>query len=154
MRLVGAIVLIALSACGYRGGTFRDPMGSFGGSQRTVGCLDVGVDLASDTQAQGTVIAYGFGNRCDRATTVDLGAVVVTGRTADGREVVLPAFDPEGELRSARIDARRSGRETIEYGGAEAVRMICVDVGRLDGGDGAAQVVCLDVANVTVAEAP
>ncbi len=140
-----SVLLVALVGCGYRGGTFRDPSGSFGGHDRTVGCLDVGVSVGADAAAEGPVLAYGFGNRCDRAAVVDLGAVVVTGRTADGDEVALAPYDPAGELRPARIDARRTGREAIEYAGARDVRMICADLGGLDGGDGPSQVVCLDV---------
>ncbi len=144
MRLVG--VLLLLAACGYRGGTFRDPMGSFGDTQRTIGCLDVGVQVHHDVHATGPVLAYAFGNRCDHAARVDLGAVVVTGRTDDGDEIALVPFDPDAELRPAAIDGRRTGREAIEYwGGNGHVRMICADLARVDGTERDAQVVCFDV---------
>lgn len=147
MRFAGALLFVA--ACGYRGGTFRDPMGSFGETRRTVGCLDVGVGVTTDAMAEGPVLAYGFGNRCDRAAVVDLGAVVVTGRTLDGEEVALTPYDPAGELRALRIDARRTGREQIEYGGAVAVAMICADLGAVDGAGGPPQVVCMSRAGGT-----
>ena len=46
MRAVGALLLLA--ACGYRGGAFSDPLGNFGDTRRTVGCLDVGVQVHHD----------------------------------------------------------------------------------------------------------
>src|SRR5688500_16991494 len=81
MRLQILLVgTMGLAGCGYRSGSFAGPRGTFAGEHVTVGCLDLGVDRAQDAQAEGPVIAYEFGNRCDRAATVDLGALVVTGR--------------------------------------------------------------------------
>jgi hypothetical protein len=119
-------------------------MGSFPGEHVTVGCLDVAVAPYHDAAAEGPVIAYEFGNRCDRPARVDLTAVVVRGRTVSGEEVALAPYDPAGELRAARLEARRIGREVIEYQASEPLALICADVGALDGGRGGSREVCLE----------
>jgi hypothetical protein len=136
-----------IAGCGYRAGSFSGPGGPFAGERAVVGCLDVAVAAHRDVAAEGPVIAYEFGNRCDRPVTVDLGGVIVRGRTAAGREIELAPYDPERALRPARLEARRSGREVIEYrsGTATPVRMACVEIDRLDGPGGAHRAVCVDV---------
>lgn len=146
VALVGLIVLQA--SCGYRSGSFQGPTGQFAGEHVTVGCLDVGIGATSDAAAEGPVIAYEFGNRCNRVARVDLAAVVVRGRTSRGAEMELAPFDPDGELRPARIDARRTGREVIEYraAGPDPVRMVCVDLDGMDGVGDQRREVCLEAA--------
>ena len=75
---------------------------------------------------------------------LDLGAVRARGRTGGGREVELAPFDPEGQLRSALLEARSVAREEISYragqqGGADpgsALVSVCVELGGLAGGGG------------------
>jgi hypothetical protein len=138
-----AVSLVA--ACGYRAGSFTGPNGRFAGEQATVGCLDVGVSSYASAEAEGPVIAYEFGNRCDRPTPVDLGAVIVRGRTESGREIELAPFDPDAELRPARLEARRTGREVIEYRAAvtDPIRQVCVELDRLAGHTGDRRAVCV-----------
>jgi hypothetical protein len=147
MRVMLAALLLA-GGCGYSSGSFQGPTGRFAGEHVTVGCLDVGVSATSDAAAQGPVIAYQFGNRCDRPARVDLAAVVVRGRTSDGAELELAAYDPVGELRPATIEARMTGREVIEYHavGTHPVTMVCVDLDRLDGVGDQRREVCLEAA--------
>jgi hypothetical protein len=137
---------VGLTACGYRGGSFSGPRGAFAGDRVTVGCLDVAVSAVHDAAAEGPAIAYEFGNRCDRPARVDLTAIAVRGRTAGGAEVTLAPFDPLGELRPARLEARRTGREVIEYQAAagEALTLICADVGMIADAAGARQEICVD----------
>jgi hypothetical protein len=146
MRVAIVGLLFLQTACAYRSGSFQGPTGQFSGEHVTVGCLDVGVGAHHDAAAQGPVIAYEFGNRCDRAARVDLAAVVVRGRTTGGQELELAPFDPDGELRPARLEARRTGREVIEYraAGADPVRMVCVDLDGIDGVGDRRHEVCME----------
>jgi len=73
------------------------------------------------------VIAYEFGNRCDKPVVVDLAAARVYGQTHEGDEIKLYAFDPLREIRSMLIDARASGREAIEYPSASKFERVCLD---------------------------
>jgi hypothetical protein len=146
MRVAFVGLIFLQVSCAYRSGSFLGPTGQFPGEHVTVGCLDVGVGATSDAAAEGPVIAYEFGNRCDRAARVDLAAVVVRGRTSGGQEMELAPYDPEGELRPARIEARRTGREVIEYraAGPDPVRMVCVDLDGIDGVGDQRHEVCLE----------
>lgn len=148
--VAGLCVVLVAAGCGYRGGSFDGPRGQFAGTHVTVGCLDVGVSAAPSGAAptQGPVIAYEFGNGCDKPTRVDLSAIVARGRTASGRELGLWPYDPKGELRAATLEARLTGREVIEYRGAtnEPIVMACVDLWALDGAAKEPREVCLDVA--------
>lgn len=153
---LAALILLA-GGCGYSSGSFQGPTGRFAGEHVTVGCLDVGVAATADLAAEGPVIAYDFGNRCDRAARVDFAAVVVRGRTAGGDELELAPYDPDGELRPERIEARRTGREVIEYrsAGTDPVQLVCVDLDGLDGRGDQRREVCVDVSAAgatTVAE--
>ena len=151
----GIAVLVLVGACGYRSGSFQGPGGRFSGEHVTVGCLDVGVAATADAAAEGPVIAYEFGNRCDRPARVDLAAVIVRGRTSGGDELELAPYDPDGALRAARIEARRTGREVIEYraAGPDPVRLVCVELDGLDGRADQRREVCLDVTgNTALAE--
>ena len=134
-----------VAACGYRGGSFRGPEGPFAGERAEVGCLDVAVASHPDVDASGPVLAYEFGNRCDHPATVDLAAVRVRARTVDGREIELAPYDPLGELRVARLEARKTGREVIEYraGVAGQIALACAELSGLDGDGGSPRAVCV-----------
>ncbi len=144
-RGIGIAAVSLAAACGYRAGSFTGATGPFAGERATIGCLDVGVSSHADPAAEGPAIAYELGNRCDHPARVDLGAVIVRGRTDSGREIELAPFDPEGELRPVRLEARRTGREVIEYHAAvaEPVRLVCVELAGIDGEGGERRDVCL-----------
>jgi hypothetical protein len=136
-----ALALVAAGACaGYRPGSFTMSGEPFVGELTTAGCLDLAVDVGRDPVAAGPVVQYQFGNRCDRAQTIDLGAVHVTGRTRSGEEVAMVAYDPLGEIRPLPLDARGSGRERIEYRTRRDfsgdVVAVCVAIGEVGGSGG------------------
>ena len=132
------LIAIVAGCGGYNAGTFRDLQGPFGGmngSTATVGCVEVGVSAMHDSAAGGPVIAYGFGNRCPRAVTLDLKSVRAVGRDAEGHEVALATFDPRDEIRPLPLDGLYSGHENIEYDapeGSPPIANVCVDIGRID----------------------
>ncbi|MBE7448048.1 MAG: hypothetical protein HS111_03915 [Kofleriaceae bacterium] len=135
---VALVTPVLVGCAGYRAGSFAVAGEPFVGERTTLGCLDVAVDVHRDPVAAGPVVHYQFGNRCDRAATVDLGRVRVTGRTRDGAEVALVPFDPHGEIRALPLDAHRAGRERIEYRtrrdlGGDVIS-VCVAVGDLGAG--------------------
>lgn len=110
-----AVPLGLIGCQSYSPGSFTHAGAPFTGQMLTIECLDLGVASDPDPIVAGPVVAYQFGNRCDRAVEVDLAAVRATGRTADGREVALVAYDPYRTLRALRLEARSSGRERLEY---------------------------------------
>ncbi|KAB2881763.1 MAG: hypothetical protein F9K40_23845 [Kofleriaceae bacterium] len=139
MRAVPLILATGVSAaCAtYRAGSFEMSGEPMLGERTTAGCLDLAVDVARDAVATGPVVQYQFGNRCDRAATIDLGGVRVTGRTATGEEVAMVPYDPYNEIRALALDARASGRERIEYRTSRElsgdVVAVCVAIGAIGG---------------------
>ncbi len=110
------LVLIASAGCsGYQAGSFKGLQGSFGGEQRTVGCLDVAVAAETDAEAVGPVAGITVANRCDTAVKVDINAIIATGREPGGDIIRLQPYDPAWEIRAATLEARSIAQEYIEY---------------------------------------
>lgn len=122
------LLALALAACGYQPGSFQYPHALATGQRATLGCLDVSVALRRHTD-HAALVEYDFGNRCDGPSPVDLAAVRVIGRTADGRAVPLAPYDPDGEIRPLPLDGRATGHEAIAYQatGQARVTQVCVD---------------------------
>lgn len=123
-----AVLSVALIGCAYRPGSFSHYRQNFPGQRTTVGCIDLAVERRPDLTGGGTVIAYAFGNRCDRPATIDLARTAVVGRTFDGQELELRAFDPNAEIREMQLDGRASGAEAIAYPADTRFAEVCVDV--------------------------
>lgn len=119
--------LCALVGCAYRSDSFHDIGHEFVGVHATLGCLDLSVHRRPDLQNGNSVVAYEFGNRCDRPTIVDLSSASVIGHARDGREHALVAFDPHREIRPLRIDGRAVGGEAIAYLRDSDLADVCVD---------------------------
>ena len=96
-----------------------------------MGCIDVSVERRPDLIGGGTVLAYEFGNRCDRPATVDLSRVSVVGRTYEGDQTELRAFDPNAEIRPLTIDGRAAGKEAIAYPAHTSFAEVCIDAASL-----------------------
>jgi hypothetical protein len=127
-----ALVLAVVAGCAYRPGSFTDLSGPFPHTRETVGCVDVGVGFGAADH--GAVVAYDFGNCCDRSVTLDLASVRVVARDAQGIERPLVAFDPRLEIRPLELGARWWGDEQIKYmdGDTTPIVAVCVDIGGLD----------------------
>jgi hypothetical protein len=138
-----------LAGCAYKPGSFASSSHDFSGQRVSVGCLDVAVERRADAPI-GPVLAYQFANRCDRMTTVDLGAVTVIGRDADGSETRLRLYDPRTEIHPVSLDARKVGGESLAYWAGRPVAQVCVDIATL-ARHGAPQWVCFGSDAVTVA---
>ena len=121
-----AVLCCVIAGCAYRPGSFA----WFEGTRVSLGCLDLAVHRRQDMPI-GPVIEYQFGNRCDHAATVDLGALVVQGRAADGSEVELRPYDPEAEIHPVTLDGRAIGGEALAYPSEVAIAEVCVDVAPL-----------------------
>jgi hypothetical protein len=126
-----ARVFIVVAGCAYKAGSYGYMSNGFPGQRVTVGCLDLSVSRLADT-ADGAVLQYQFGNRCDRAARVVL-PVMTKGRTSDGQEKALVAYDPDGEIVPRELDGRSFGSETIEYRAesGDPVAEVCIDVARI-----------------------
>lgn len=77
-------------------------------------CLDMQVTPLFNLGRSWVPIRYEFGNPCQRTVDVDLRIVRVQA-SHDGEEVSLEAYDPQSEIRSARLDGGMQGLETIAY---------------------------------------
>jgi hypothetical protein len=126
-----AVFMSALAGCSaYQPSSFEHGFGGgaavFEGERATVGCLDVAIARRPDHDGS-AVLQYRFGNRCSRATEVDLQRVAVIGRFADGREESLTAYDPDGVLSPLLLGGRLAGREALAYPTAGVAVQVCVD---------------------------
>jgi hypothetical protein len=128
MKYSMAVALLA--GCAYQPGSFAFPENKFPGQHATAGCLDVSIERRTDLPI-GPVLGYQFANRCDHPATVDLGAVSVVGRNAQGTDVVLRPYDPHAELHPVALDGRKLGAESLAYPADRAMLQVCVDVATL-----------------------
>jgi hypothetical protein len=126
-----AVLSVALVGCAYRPGSFSHVRQDFPGQRTTVGCIDLAVERRPDLPGGGTVLAYEFGNRCDRPATIDFTRASVKARTYGGEDLELAAYDPQWQIRPLRIDGRAAGREAIAYHADERLAEVCVDVASL-----------------------
>jgi hypothetical protein len=129
-----ALLSCALIGCAYQPGSFAHTPKGFAGQRVTIGCLDVAVDRRADLAigpAIGPVLDYRFANRCDHATMVDLGAVAVVGRNADGSDLPLRPYDPQAELHPVALDGRNAGGEALAYPADREILEVCVDAASL-----------------------
>ncbi len=123
------VAVLLIGGCTYAAGSFAQGPALFAGEKATLGCLDLAIERRDDYD-KSAVLAYRFGNRCDRQQVVDLGGATVIGRDAAGAEHRLRPFDPRLEIKLFELDARLAGREAIAYVadevGIELVQ-VCVD---------------------------
>jgi hypothetical protein len=115
-----------LAACAYQPGSFHSVTRPFSGQQATIDCLDLSVERRVDRQTE-AVLGFSFGNRCDHPVLVDLASVAVVGRTREGRELQLIAYDPLHEVRAIWLDGRAVGSEALAYPTDAPLGEICVD---------------------------
>ena len=136
------LLAIPLASCAYTPNSFSSYQTSFPGARTTVGCLDVAVTVVERTDT-GTILSYSVGNRCDRVAVIDFSALRVrfASEVSFGRD--LRPYDPNGELRPLRMEARAVITEQIEYRPpASVARGLCVDVGRMNGASAVESWVC------------
>lgn len=123
------LLLFAITGCSYNPGSYSFPGKTFAGKRVQAGCVDLAVDRRADMHDQ-PVLEYQFGNRCDESVMIDLARVRAVGRTADGTELALAAYDPGGEIVPAKLGARLAGGEAIAYVSSDGrpIAQICVEV--------------------------
>jgi len=127
MRAVFPPLLLAVAGCAYQPGSFHSLNQPFAGQQATLDCLDLAVHRRPDLPGGGAVVSYAFGNRCDHPTVVDLATIDVFGRTDDGRQLELKAYDPRHELEVLFLDGRAVGHEAIAYPSDAPLGVVCFD---------------------------
>jgi hypothetical protein len=120
---IGSLVL---TSCAYKPDSFEVASVPFSGFYLSVDCLDLAIDHRKHTN-DNDVIAYEFGNRCDKPVVVDFAAARVYGQTYEGEGIALYAYDPLQEIRVMRIDAHATGREALEYPSGRNFERVCVD---------------------------
>jgi hypothetical protein len=101
----------------YRPGTLTEAGDDASGGGRRLGCIDLRAKRVLDAYvAPGSVVvAFHFGNGCDRSVRLDLGSVRVTAHFADGSQEQLALYDPASEVQVGTLDARDQGRETLQF---------------------------------------
>lgn len=121
--------LLLMTGCASysRGSVFRlDGLGT-----HRFECLDMQVTPLFNLGRSWVPVRYEFGNPCQRTARVDLGAVGIRVRLG-GEEVSLEPYDPQSEIRSARLDGGMQGLETIAYEIPEAwvgqTLVVCVNL--------------------------
>ena len=108
-RYLGLLLMMACTSY-TRGDVFRaDGLGT-----HRFECLDMQITPLFERGRSWVPIRYAFGNPCQRTASVDLGAVRVRA-SLGGEEISLEAYDPQSEIRSARLDGGMQGTETIAY---------------------------------------
>ncbi|MFT3695021.1 MAG: hypothetical protein QM831_17925 [Kofleriaceae bacterium] len=117
--------LLLLASCSYDAGSFHSLTSTFPGERVTVGCLDLALDRPHEPEAQGPVVHYSFGNRCDHPVTVDFQSLVVRARNR-----AITPFDPNHEIAPKTLETRAFGSEEIEYTALPGDQL-CIDVGSL-----------------------
>ena len=125
-----SFIAVALAGCAYQPGSFAYPQNTFAGQRTTIGCLDVSIERQADLSI-GPVLGYQFANRCDHLTMIDLDAVAVVGRNAQGTDVTLRPYDPRAEIRPVALDGRNVGAEALAYPADREMLQVCVDVATL-----------------------
>jgi hypothetical protein len=129
-RAPATLAALAIAGCGYQPGSLASQQRAFAGRRATVGCFDVAVERKADLPI-GPVLGYQLANRCDHLATVDLAAIAVVGRDAEGVDVVLAPYDPRAELHPVALDARSVGGESLAYPAGSAMPQVCVDLATL-----------------------
>ena len=122
-----ASLAAALVGCAYSPGSYTHFRQSFPGQRTTVGCIDLAIERRPDVNAGAAVLAYEFGNRCDHPATIDLARTRVLAQTYSGERIELRPYDPNGEIRTLKIDGRGAGAEAIAYFADEAIAQVCVN---------------------------
>jgi hypothetical protein len=140
---------LALAGCAYQPGSFHSVMQDFPGQQATVDCLDLAVERRPDLPNHSAVVRFAFGNRCDHPVVVDLASAAIVGRTDDGQQIPLTAYDPRHEIQVMRIDGRAVGREALAYPADTPISEICIDAASIAHGS-IAQWMCLAPRSETV----
>lgn len=125
-----ALFSCALVGCAYQPGSFAYLPNGFSGQRATVGCLDVAVERRTDLPI-GPVLGFQFANRCDQPAMIDLAAVAVVGRNAQGIDVTLTPYDPRAELHPVALDGRNVGAESLAYPADRTMPQVCADVATL-----------------------
>ena len=101
-------------------------------NSRYLGCVDLEVWLR-DMPVDGQPVSratFQFGNRCAYSVTLDFTRL----RVEERGEVstVLRPYDPDQDLRPARLDAHGQGIESLDYRVATGNVEVCVDPGDLN----------------------
>lgn len=126
-----ALAALLLAGCAYQPGSFDSSLQRFKGQQMTIDCLDLAVERRPDLPDGSAVVGFAFGNRCDHPTWVDLVGLPVVGRTTDGRQMELSAYDPHHEITTLRLDGRAVGREALAYPTDAPLAEVCIDAGTI-----------------------
>lgn len=133
MRVALPLAIALAAGCAYKPGSFSHLRQEFPGQRTTVGCIDLAIERRPDLTGGGTVLAYEFGNRCDRPATIDLAKARVLAQTFAGERIELAPYDPNAEIKPLAIDGRAAGAEAIAYPANERLAQVCVDAASIAG---------------------
>ncbi|MGA2447954.1 MAG: hypothetical protein ABTD50_04675 [Polyangiaceae bacterium] len=121
----------------YRPGTLVEAPDEASGGGRKLGCLEIRAERVADeaVPASSAVLAFTFGNACDRPVRIALqNARVVARRDTenDAPRENLTLYDPASEAKSLSLDGRDQAREVLQFDsaarGSPAQGIVCVDL--------------------------
>jgi hypothetical protein len=105
------------------------PLGLAPAQVRTLGCVDIGVQLGKESPASLLLMLRG-GNCCSEPELVDVSAIRILGYRGEGEEPsLLELRDPRREIEPRHLDASSHLAENIQIGGdggADDFTEICV----------------------------
>jgi len=104
---------------------------------RTLGCLDLSFTVGGDGRIPdgSLLLDVQIGNRCSYPAALDLTALAIDARDAEGRVTSMRIYDPRGEIKPFTVDASISALERIRIdpspsNGGELVT-VCLDLSRV-----------------------
>jgi hypothetical protein len=127
---------------------------------RQIGCFDLRAQQVVDTRvpAGSAVVAFTFGNRCDREARIALQNVRASTRYPDGRSEQLVLYDPASEVDTSTLDPLDQGREVLQFNSItrrrDALGPLCIDVSGIAVDTPPAHIaaVCVDAPRTPVSE--
>jgi hypothetical protein len=128
MGFLGAVAGSAFDQGPYLPRTLADELGS--PSVRTLGCLDVGLDVRGTRG--GETLDVHVGNRCGHPERFDLKKLAVHAVDESGREREVTLRDPRSEVVIRHVGGAEHGRERFRLdveGGLSPLRRMCFDLG-------------------------
>jgi hypothetical protein len=93
-------------------------------AMRTLGCLDVGVAIATQP-----LLEVYVGNRCNHPERFDLSKVTIQATDEGSKRRFVSLVDPRAEIHLLHVSARERGHERVLLTDLDAADRLCFDLG-------------------------
>ncbi len=117
----------------------QHPNPAFGSANvRQLGCLDLAFEFGGDRRIpdDALLLDVHLRNRCTHPVALDLTALVIVGRDAEGPGGRMTFYDPRHEIQPIAVDAPKEAKERIRLDGTWTdcpgeIVTLCFDVSRV-----------------------